>query len=107
MIDWQAEIADVRSQLNDAGRFDTAVLARYDGERARTHEMLRARGIGPGSSQFERVWLVAGAVVAELLADGRSIDLLTDKDAHERASAVATAFWLSGLSAHPAGEIAS
>jgi hypothetical protein len=48
MIDWQAEIADVRSQLNDAGRFDTAVLARYDGERARTHEMLRAPRYRPG-----------------------------------------------------------
>ena len=105
MIDWRSEIDDVRTQLNERHKFDATTTAQYDEMRAHVHELLRQRGIDASSSEFERVWIVAGGVIGELLADLANIDLLSSKDAHERAAAIATAVWLTGISPHSAEQL--
>ena len=102
MID-DDELEAVRAQVRDSRLFSPSVTAQTDALRASVHEQLRERDIDPTSPECEQTWVVAGGVVAQLLASPETMALLASVDNDEqRAGIAALLFWNSGISPHPA-----
>ena len=106
-IDAEAELAEVRAQMANANAnvYPPGVVAEIDALRASVHEQARERGIDPTSPEFERMWLVAGAVIGQLLASAQTTRMLCgiDNDVH-RGAMGSLLFWNCGITAYPERE---
>jgi hypothetical protein len=102
-IDPDAELNEVRNQIatSNTDVFPPGIVAEIDNERAWLHDELRQRGLDPESPEFERTWLVGGAVIARLIASPNTTRLLANiENDNHRAHLASLLFWCPGISPH-------